>query len=82
MGMTRAWLAAGARSVITTRWPAPDQSSGALFAELYRLRFQRPARIDAAWSESLRDAQLAEIRAGGSRARPAAWASYFCVERN
>jgi CHAT domain-containing protein len=81
MGMTRAWLAAGANSVVATRWPAPDQQSGALFPELYHLYLHdRPAH--AGWSDLLRNAQLAELRAGGSRAQPAAWASYFCVERN
>ena len=28
------------------------------------------------------EAQIAELHAGGRRANPANWASYFCVERN
>jgi CHAT domain-containing protein len=81
MGMTRAWLAAGANTVIATRWPAPDQDSGALFAELYRRHLHDRSAL-ARWSDLLRDAQLTQLRAGGRRAQPAAWASYFSVERN
>jgi tetratricopeptide (TPR) repeat protein len=83
MGMTRAWLAAGARAVIATRWPVPDQDSGAIFASLYRLYLERGAAASpVSFGELLRDAQLAELRAGGKRAAPANWASYFSVERN
>ena len=35
LGLTRAWLAAGARSVVGSLWDTPDES-GALFAALYR----------------------------------------------
>ena len=44
MGMTRAWLAAGAHSVISTRWPTSDQESGGIFLSLYRLYFERRSR--------------------------------------
>jgi hypothetical protein len=32
--------------------------------------------------ELLREAQLAELHAGGRRAVPSRWASYFCLETN
>lgn len=81
MGMTRAWLAAGARAVVATRWPAPDQDAGAIFESLYRRHFERePGARSVSFAELLRDAQLAELRAGGKRADPSRWASYFCVE--
>ena len=35
LGLTRAWLMAGANSVIGSNWATPDES-GALFAALYR----------------------------------------------
>jgi CHAT domain-containing protein len=83
MGMTRAWLAAGARAVIAARWPVPDQGDGAIFAPLYRLYLERdPGAAPVSFGGLLRDAQLAELQAGGKRAAPANWASYFSVERN
>jgi CHAT domain-containing protein len=80
MGLTRAWLAAGARSVIVTRWAVADQDNGELFSSFYqRLRaFQG----FTSFAQVLQQAQLTELRAGGQRANPAHWAAYFCVERN
>jgi hypothetical protein len=34
------------------------------------------------FAQSLQEAQVAELHAGGRRANPANWAAYFCVERN
>jgi CHAT domain-containing protein len=82
MGLTRAWLVAGARAVISTRWPADDQESGGLFVSLYRLYFLQRARHPLSFGTLLQEAQLEELLAGGRRADPAHWASYFCVERN
>jgi tetratricopeptide (TPR) repeat protein len=83
MGMTRAWLAAGARAVVATRWPAPDQEAGAIFESLYRIYFERRRGGGfVSFGELLREAQLAEVRSGGRRADPSRWASYFCVETN
>jgi CHAT domain-containing protein len=82
MGLTRAWLVAGARAVISTRWPADDQESGGLFVSLYRLYFRQRAHHPLSFGTLLQEAQLEELQAGGRRADPAHWASYFCVERN
>jgi hypothetical protein len=83
MGMTRAWLAAGARAVIVTRWATADQNDGQLFQSFYqRLSSLSDSRHRKSFAESLQEAQIAELHAGGRRANPANWASYFCVERN
>jgi CHAT domain-containing protein len=82
MGMTRAWLAAGARSVIATRWPEPDRDTGSIFPSLYGLYLRNRASESLSFGALLRDAQLTELHAGGARADPARWASYFCVERD
>jgi CHAT domain-containing protein len=83
MGMTRAWLAAGTRAVVATRWPAPDREAGAIFESLYRLYFERRrSGAFVSFGELLREAQLAELRVGGRRAEPSRWASYFSVETN
>ena len=83
MGMTRAWLAAGARAVIVTRWAMDDQDEGELFRTFYeRFSALRSSQDRRSFAELLQQAQLAELRAGGRRANPAHWAAYFCVERN
>jgi CHAT domain-containing protein len=82
MGMTRAWLAAGARAVIVTRWAAVDADAGELFRSFYRLYSQRPPGRPISFGGLLRQAQLAALDSGGPHALPAYWASYYCVERN
>jgi CHAT domain-containing protein/tetratricopeptide (TPR) repeat protein len=83
MGMTRAWLAAGARAVIVTRWATADQNDGELFQAFYRRLSSIPDSASRkSFSQLLQEAQLAELHAGGRRANPANWAAYFCVERN
>jgi tetratricopeptide (TPR) repeat protein len=75
LGLTRAWLMAGAHSVIGSNWATPDES-GALFSALYRnLSGERHSSPAAA----LRAAQLEMIRSGGWRARPSYWGAYFVV---
>jgi CHAT domain-containing protein len=75
LGLTRAWLAAGAQSVIGSRWSTPDDS-GELFSALYR-NLRRQAHPDAA--EALRAAQVEMISAGGWRAKPRYWGTYLTV---
>jgi tetratricopeptide (TPR) repeat protein len=83
MGLTRAWLAAGASAVIVTRWAMPDQDDGELFPSFYeRLHALEGFRDRKSFAQVLQQAQLIELHAGGRRAKPANWAAYFCVERN
>ena len=83
MGMTRAWLGAGARAVIVTRWATADQNDGDLFQSFYRrLSSISDSTHRKSFAQSLQEAQIAELHAGGRRANPANWAAYFCVERN
>jgi hypothetical protein len=82
MGMTRAWLAAGAKAVIATRWATSDQSGNSIFEEFYnRLPASQQCRRTS-FAQLLQQAQIAELHAGGRRADPARWAAYFCVERD
>ena len=75
LGLTRAWLMAGANSVIGSSWATPDES-GELFGALYRnLSGERGGSPAAA----LRAAQLEMIRSGGWRSKPAYWGAYFVV---
>ncbi|MGB7759620.1 MAG: CHAT domain-containing tetratricopeptide repeat protein [Bryobacteraceae bacterium] len=75
LGLTRAWLTAGAHSVAGSRWDTPDES-GALFAALYRELRSQPAPDPAL---ALASAQREMIRSGGWRARPRYWGAYFMV---
>jgi CHAT domain-containing protein/tetratricopeptide (TPR) repeat protein len=75
MGLTRAWLGAGASEVLATRWPVLDDS-GPFFASFYRNLKQHPSRSAA---EALRAAQIEMIHSDSYRSRPAYWASYFLV---
>jgi CHAT domain-containing protein len=69
LGLTRAWLLAGAGSVLSTGWPVED-SNGEIFASFYRnLR-------DASAAEALRRSQVEMIHSGTWRAAPAYWSSY------
>lgn len=62
IGLTRAFLYAGARSVLSSLWKVEDESTSTLMSHLYRqLRAGRPK------DEALRAAQL-ELLRGGARA--------------
>lgn len=69
LGLTRAWLVAGARSVAATLWPVGDMPGGLIPAFYQHL-------VHAAPAEALRRAQLAMLRSGGWQAAPSYWASY------
>jgi CHAT domain-containing protein len=69
LGLSRAWLMAGAQGVISTGWPVED-SSGEIFSRFYHYLPQFRA------AEALRLSQLDMIHEGSWRASPAYWASY------
>ena len=73
MGLTRAWLAAGTRAVLASHWPTPDDT-GTLFINFYKHLGEAP---DAGPEVALQRAQLDMLRAGGWRANPQYWATYF-----
>jgi CHAT domain-containing protein len=82
MGMTRAWLAAGARAVITRRWPMADDS-GELFQSFYQHLGALGNSIDRGLiARALQQAQVDQLRAGGWQSSPAYWSAYSCVVRN
>jgi CHAT domain-containing protein len=69
LGLTRAWLVAGASATIATGWPVPD-SDGDLLPAFYGHWKQTST------AEALRRSQVDMIRAGGWRAAPSYWAAY------
>ena len=79
MGMTRAWLAAGARSVVASLWPTTDDS-GSMFVAFYRHLAETRGRRDAGRAaDALREAQRDMLRSDDWRGQPRYWAAYFVV---
>ena len=74
MGLTRAWLRAGASRVLSTHWPTLDDG-GALAGEFYRQLIEEHASP----AEALRRAQVAMIAQPDWRADPQYWAAYFLI---
>ncbi len=83
MGMARAWLAAGAHTVVATHWEITDADSGAFIETFYDHLSNSgdPIRMRSV-AEALRDAQLAALSARDWRSKPFYWATYFCTGRN
>jgi CHAT domain-containing protein len=76
MGLTRAWLAAGAGEVLATRWPVMDESREGLVGSFYvHLLFSPDGNIP----EALRQARKDMITRGGWRAEPRYWSSFFLI---
>jgi CHAT domain-containing protein len=79
LGLSRAWLAAGANGVVASHWPTPDDT-GELFQAFYRrIRGVLGGRSVGGAAEGLREAQLDMLRSGGWRAAPGYWAAYFSI---
>jgi CHAT domain-containing protein len=82
MGMTRAWLAAGAHGVIATRWPTHDDNTEMFpffYENLHALARSAEPHL---FARALEQAQIRQLRTGGRHAGPAYWGAYFCVARN
>lgn len=71
VGLTRAFLHAGARSVVASLWNVADESTARLMAGLH----ERLA-AGSAKDEALREAQLALLEGGGPDSAPASWAPF------
>jgi CHAT domain-containing protein len=71
IGLTRAWLAAGAERVVSSLWPTPDDS-GEIFLSFYRHISLDPLRA----ADALRRAQLQMLESRGWRGEPRYWAAY------
>jgi Uncharacterized protein conserved in bacteria len=74
MGLTRAWLMAGARAVVASEWATPDDV-GVFFRRFYRQLRSSPR--DPA--DALRAAQIEALRSHNWRSQPRFWAAYFTL---
>lgn len=78
LGLQRAFVVAGADTVVMSLWPVDDRSTRFFMAALYSARLERG--LSAA--ESLRAAQLElreRLRAESGAAPPALWAAFVAV---
>jgi len=73
MGLTRACQAAGAKAVVVSRWPTPDDA-GALFLSFYRHLRAVP---QAGPAVALQRAQIEMLRSRTWRTNPLYWGAYF-----
>jgi CHAT domain-containing protein len=76
VGLTRAFLAAGASGVIASLWPVSDASTAALMQEFYRLLWDEEEPRTAA--EALREARLALMQ-NPEWEHPYFWAPFVLV---
>lgn len=77
MGLTRAWIGAGARAVIATEWDIPDDAAQIFLTDFYRALRHAPEQGVAC---ALRAAQMAAI----GRRTPqsgSGWAAYSLLSR-
>jgi CHAT domain-containing protein len=77
-GVARAWLFAGARTVVAAHWPLPDDSGDLIYSFYKHWRGETTASEE----ESLRLAQLEMIRSASWRSRPRYWAAYFVLGKS
>jgi CHAT domain-containing protein len=77
MGLTRAWIGAGADAVLATLWPTEDDD-GHFFQPFYESLRQAGTTPAVA----LQRAQIAMLHSGTFRANPDYWSTYFVVEND
>ena len=75
MGLTRAWIGAGASAVLSTEWDVPDAEAKSFMTSFYRILRAAPQR-GAAFA--LREAQLSALR---NRQPAPGWAAYSLLSR-
>ena len=75
-GLTRAWLMAGATTVVASQWPIADDS-GELLASMYERLGQTTDRLTPSKvADALQAAQRRMIQAGGWRSDPVYWSAF------
>ncbi|MCZ2150124.1 MAG: CHAT domain-containing protein [Bryobacterales bacterium] len=79
LGLTRAWLMAGTRSVTASLWPVLDDTGGLFEAYYQSLESSREGAISARAAQALQFAQVQSILEEPLRSRPSRWAAYFVI---
>ena len=83
MGLTRAWIGAGAHAVIATRWDIPDETGAAIMVAFYRALRAEPGRGPAYALQQAQEEYLkSEDLRGNTRVKAlAVGAAYFLLGR-
>jgi CHAT domain-containing protein len=80
IGLSRAWLLAGAAAVIVSAWPTPDDS-GQFFSSFYAHLQKHSGPLAMRASTALQEAQVDMQRGGGYRSSPSLWAAYSIISK-
>lgn len=76
-GLTRAFLSAGARSLLVTHWEIPSAQTVEIMVAMMT---EKQSRADLSWAEALRVAQVRMIDSKSpENAHPASWAAFQIV---
>lgn len=79
LGLTRSWLIAGARAVVGSRWPVPDDT-GHLFRSFYaHMTSAEPQAPEL--SAALQHAQLEMLRSHTWRSDPRYWGAFYLLTK-
>ena len=81
LGLSRAWMTAGARAVVASRWPTLDEE-GRFFEAFYRELGDPEKGTSSSVARALSESQRKMLRGGGWRSEPRFWATYFSVGRD
>ena len=81
LGLSRAWLLAGATAVIASAWPTPD-SSGRFFSSFYsHLHALKSGSLSQRAALALAQTQLEMQHSTGFTSLPSYWAAYSIVSK-
>jgi CHAT domain-containing protein len=80
MGLPRAWLLAGARGVVGSRWPVPDDT-GELFRSFYS-HLAATGLSRSGLSSALHQARLEMLRSNTWRSDPRYWGAFYLLARD
>ena len=83
VGLSRAWLLAGASAVIVSAWPTPDDS-GRFFLNFYTHLHSQSAQsgnIAQRAATALQQTQLDMQHSAGNRSAPSFWAAYSLISK-
>lgn len=81
IGLSRAWLLAGAAAVVVSSWPTPDDS-GRFFSCFYGyLQSAKPGSLAQKASFALQQTQLEMQRSVGYTSSPSFWAAYSIISK-
>lgn len=81
IGLSRAWLLAGASAVVVSAWPTPDDS-GRFFTAFYsHFSSFTTGTLAQRAGFALQQAQIDVQREGGYRSSPSFWAAYSIISK-